>query len=209
LVSVAKNAGTPMTTLPSDQLWLETSHASAIQAAAQLAETAPALYVSAKDVQGIAATEVSAADISSSGPAVDITVVDVTAPPVDPLASLDPADRPIAANIRDLFAGKADKLFASANERTEVEAFYSGRNYAPLWIEKGVETARAKSAIARIKDADADGLVRDRMHWPKPTCVSRASSSPSHATCRPAASRTIASAATSSCRKPHPRPRTS
>ena len=76
----------------------------------------------------------------------------------DPLASLDPADRAVAENIRDLLATRAEKLFASKKERAAVEAFYQNRNLAPLWLEKGVENARAGSVIARLKDADADGL---------------------------------------------------
>src|SRR5262245_58636188 len=58
------------------------------------------------------------------------------APPPDPLASLDPADRPIGEKIRDLLAAKggpADKIFATKKERTAVEAFYQSRNLAPLW----------------------------------------------------------------------------
>jgi len=80
-----------------------------------------------------------------------------TAPP-DPLASLDPADRPIAEKIRDLLAAKTDKIFATKKEHAAVEMFYHNRNLAPLWIEKGVENARAKLAIARLKLADTDGL---------------------------------------------------
>ena len=76
----------------------------------------------------------------------------------DPLASLDPADRAVAEKIRDLLAVKPDRLFASANERTAVEVFYRRRNLAPLWLDKGVENTRAKAAIARLKQADADGL---------------------------------------------------
>jgi murein L,D-transpeptidase YcbB/YkuD len=76
----------------------------------------------------------------------------------DPLASLDPADRVVAEKIRDLLAAKSDGIFASKNERMAVESFYQNRNLAPLWIDKGVENARAKAVIARLKGADADGL---------------------------------------------------
>jgi L,D-transpeptidase YcbB len=79
-------------------------------------------------------------------------------PVVDPLASLDPADRAIAEKVRDLLAAKADRIFSSKKERTAVETFYQNRNLAPLWFEKGIESARAKVVIARIKAADADGL---------------------------------------------------
>ena len=56
-------------------------------------------------------------------------------PPPDPLASLDPADRPIAERIRDLLP-KADRTFSSRKERLAVEAFYQKRNYAPVWFEQ-------------------------------------------------------------------------
>ena len=39
-----------------------------------------------------------------------------------------------------------------------VEAFYHKRNLAPLWLDKGVENRRSKAVIARLKNADADGL---------------------------------------------------
>jgi murein L,D-transpeptidase YcbB/YkuD len=83
-------------------------------------------------------------------------------PPPDPLAALDPADRPVAEKIRDFLAAKPDKIFASRNERAAVETFYQKRNLAPLWLDKGIENARAKAVIARLKNAEADGLdLRD------------------------------------------------
>jgi L,D-transpeptidase YcbB len=184
LVSMAKNAGTPMPTLPNDQLWLETSHASVtrtvhmmaasqVTVATQTTVAPPANSVTANGVQAVAAAEVSP-DVASPAPATadTATVNAVTAgtatafEPPDPLASLDPADRAVAENIRALFAAKADKLFANSNERAAVEAFYSGRHFAPLWIEKGAETARAASAIARMKEADTDGLDSSEYRMP-------------------------------------------
>jgi L,D-transpeptidase YcbB len=76
----------------------------------------------------------------------------------DPLASLDPADRPIGEKIRDLLTAKSDKIFASKKERTAVETFYQNRNYAPLWLDKGMENARSKAVAARVAKADTDGL---------------------------------------------------
>ena len=49
-------------------------------------------------------------------------------------------------------------MFPNKKERAAAEAFYQNRNLAPLWLDKGVENARAVSAIARMKSADADGL---------------------------------------------------
>jgi murein L,D-transpeptidase YcbB/YkuD len=77
---------------------------------------------------------------------------------IDPLASLDPADRPFAEKIRDFFATSSDRIFTNKKERAAAEAFYQSRNYAPLWLDRGIENARAISAIARLKNADADGL---------------------------------------------------
>ena len=76
----------------------------------------------------------------------------------DPLAALDPADRAVAEKIRDLLATRGDKLFTAKKEREAVEAFYQNRNLAPLWLDKGIENARAEAVIARMKNADADGL---------------------------------------------------
>jgi len=80
------------------------------------------------------------------------------AAPPDPLASLDPADRPIAEKIRDAFAAKVDRIFGNKKERSTVEAFYQNRNLAPLWLDKGIMNARARAVIERLKTADADGL---------------------------------------------------
>ena len=74
------------------------------------------------------------------------------------MAALDPADRAVAEKIRELLAAKTDRIFASKKERAAVDAFYQARNLAPLWLEKGVENARARAVIARLKGAEADGL---------------------------------------------------
>jgi L,D-transpeptidase YcbB len=92
-----------------------------------------------------------------TAPSTPASVPDKTPAP-DTLASLDPADRVIAERIRDLLATKPDRIFASENEHAAVEAFYQKRNLAPLWLDKGWENARAKSVIAHLKNADADGL---------------------------------------------------
>ena len=96
------------------------------------------------------------------------------------MVSLDPADRPIAERIRDLLAAKPNRLFTNEKEHAAVEAFYQQRNLAPLWLDKGMENARAKAAIARLRNADADGLDHQRLQaaglcgagartrWPRP-----------------------------------------
>ena len=74
------------------------------------------------------------------------------------MASLDPADRAVAERIRDLLAMKPNRIFTDEKVQAAVEAFYQKRNLAPLWLDKGVENARSKAVIARLKNADADGL---------------------------------------------------
>ncbi len=68
------------------------------------------------------------------------------------------ADQPVADKLRDLIASKASRYFDRKNERTAVENFYKDRNYAPLWSSNGAATDRAKSVIARLKDAGSEGL---------------------------------------------------
>jgi murein L,D-transpeptidase YcbB/YkuD len=39
-----------------------------------------------------------------------------------------------------------------------MQSFYAARNYAPLWIRDGSLTPRAKTVIARLQNAEAEGL---------------------------------------------------
>jgi L,D-transpeptidase YcbB len=137
LVSVAVSnsqiAAVPMAAPPAEQALPETSPATTT-----LANEAPTLS-------------------NGADPAAAATSGAHAAAP-DPLASLEPSDRAVADNIRDLMSTKADKLFTSNKERAAVESFYQNRNFTPLWLEKGVQNARAGLVIARLKDADTDGL---------------------------------------------------
>jgi murein L,D-transpeptidase YcbB/YkuD len=99
-----------------------------------------------------------AAAVMQPAATTELTVTAEQAAPPDPMASLDPADRAVAEKIRDFFAGTSDRIFANKKERAAAEAFYQSRTYAPLWLDQGVANARATSAIARLKNADADGL---------------------------------------------------
>ena len=83
------------------------------------------------------------------------------------MTALDPADRAIAERIRDLLDTKPNRIFADEKAHAAVEAFYQKRNLAPLWLDKGLENARSKAVIARLKNADADGL--DHADYKTPT----------------------------------------
>ena len=103
-------------------------------------------------------TPASEPSAASDGTPPEPAVASEQAAAPDPLAALDPADRAVAERIRDLLATKSDRFFSSKKDRAAVEAFYQNRSLAPLWLEKGVENARAGSVIARLRKADTDGL---------------------------------------------------
>src|ERR1700731_4853206 len=122
---------------------------------AQTAGPAPAVAPAPASVPAAApAHEPRAAPAGTADPAAGM---EQTATP-DPLASLSPADRAVAEKIRDLLATRSEKIFSNKKERAAAEAFYQNRNLKPLWLDEGVENPSAKSAIARLKHADADGL---------------------------------------------------
>jgi murein L,D-transpeptidase YcbB/YkuD len=83
------------------------------------------------------------------------TVKDIGKPA---LANVAPADLPIAEKLRDRVTGRLDRLFDRKKDRDGVVAFYTGRLFAPLWIEKAAVNARAKAVLAQLAAADTDGL---------------------------------------------------
>jgi murein L,D-transpeptidase YcbB/YkuD len=131
-----------------------------------LAGTALALILAAIPAGSLAQNADKTAPLPAASPAEQQAIEAPSANPtlaqpavaVDPIASLDPADRPVAEKIRDLFSATSDRIFTNKKERAAAEAFYQSRNYASLWLDAGIENARASSAIARLKNADADGL---------------------------------------------------
>ncbi len=77
------------------------------------------------------------------------------------------ADTAIVEKFRDqLAAGKFDRILGGKKERATVQAFYSSRDFAPLWIADGRLSERAKAAAAYLAGVDADGL--DPSEYPTP-----------------------------------------
>jgi murein L,D-transpeptidase YcbB/YkuD len=69
------------------------------------------------------------------------------------------SDSQIGEKLRGIVAGKQiERRVDRAPERKAMESFYAARNYAPVWISEGRVNARAKSVIAQLKNAAADGL---------------------------------------------------
>src|ERR1700676_2418371 len=80
------------------------------------------------------------------------------AEPVKAASNVPPADQPVADKLRDMLGGKSLRYFDRKAERSAVEKFYTGRDFAPLWTQAGALTESAKGVIARLKDAASEGL---------------------------------------------------
>ena len=63
-------------------------------------------------------------------------------------------------------AGKFDRVLGGKKDRAPIEAFYSGREFAPLWVTDGAMSERGKAAAATIAGIEADGL--DPADYPLP-----------------------------------------
>ena len=147
--ATSEAAATPVAPVP-------TASEAAARAGAAALSTREAAASPAEPAEPAPAPKEAVTPASAASPGV--ASEQAAAPAPDPLATLDPADRAVAEKIRDLLAAKADKIFAGKRERAAAESFYQARHPAPLWLDKGVENARARAAIARLRGADADGL---------------------------------------------------
>lgn len=145
-------------------------------AAAATPESTPNPAQSTEEPAAPAAT---AAPATNAAPAAASTGEEEEAHPataaVPPAATPAPdpgaeADAAIAEQLHNLANGKFDRIIGSKKDRTTIDAFYSGRNYAPIWISDGKANARARAAIAYLGHVDADGL--DPADYPVPDFAS-------------------------------------
>jgi L,D-transpeptidase YcbB len=81
-------------------------------------------------------------------------------------SALNPADAAVADQLRNLASGKFDRTIGSKKDRVVIDAFYSGRDYAPIWVTDGKANDRARAAMDYLKHVDADGL--DPSDYPLP-----------------------------------------
>jgi L,D-transpeptidase YcbB len=149
-----------------------------------LVSTALAFLLSAIAVGALAEpVEKSTSDTAVAAPSAPVSApaapADATPPPehatpvpaaAAPAAPGSPvaadADADIATQLHDLATGKFDSILGGATDRTAIDAFYSGRNYAPIWLSGGQPNGRAKAAIAYLAHVDADAL--DPADYPVP-----------------------------------------
>jgi murein L,D-transpeptidase YcbB/YkuD len=94
------------------------------------------------------------------------------AAPVDPLARVPAADRPVAAELRRLVRGELERFVAHPGTRAAIQNFYRERAYAPLWIDRGAANLRAETAAEYFRGVGADGL--NPADYPIPTLSSQA-----------------------------------
>ena len=79
-----------------------------------------------------------------------------TAPTAAPVPT---ADSGVADKLRELIGSRQfERLVGLKADRAGIEAFYSARNYAPLWVTNNAGNERAKAAIAYLAQADTVGL---------------------------------------------------
>jgi murein L,D-transpeptidase YcbB/YkuD len=82
-------------------------------------------------------------------------------------APVPAAEMGVADKLRELVTGKQfERLVSRKADRAGIEAYYSARNYAPLWVTNNAANERAKSAIAYMTQADTVGL--DPSDYPTP-----------------------------------------
>ncbi|HUO00881.1 MAG TPA: L,D-transpeptidase family protein, partial [Bradyrhizobium sp.] len=94
--------------------------------------------------------------------------------PVKAASNVPAADQPVADKLRDLIATKSAHYFERKAERTDIEKFYTARDFAPLWTQAGELTENAKGVIARLQKAGSDGL--DPTDYPVPDFAAAATS---------------------------------
>jgi murein L,D-transpeptidase YcbB/YkuD len=141
----------------------------ATPAAATAAPSEPAPAKSAAEVKPGEKPAENAADKPADKPPATATAP-VTASPEGAAPATAVAAGPDAAiteQLRELANGKFDRVIGSKKDRTQIDAFYSGRNYAPLWISDGKVNAHATAAIDYLRHVDADGL--DPADYPVPS----------------------------------------
>ena len=143
--------------------------ATPVPAAETPAAAAPA--ASSKSDEPSKSDESSKSDDSASKASSTAPAAAAPAPAAENAAAPPPAppgpDIAVADELRGLGSGKFDRLITNKKDREQIDAFYSGRNYKPLWITDGKANARATAAIAYLAHVDADGLFPSDYPVPK------------------------------------------
>ena len=98
----------------------------------------------------------------------NLETMNPSAAPDLPQAAPTLSPEAVVDQLRNLSSGKYDRIVGNKKDRTIVDAFYSGRDYAPLWITDGKVNERGKAVIAYLGHVDQDGLdPADRLEQPQ------------------------------------------
>src|SRR6202046_186956 len=76
-------------------------------------------------------------------------------------------DVALSERLQDLIANKLQQYVPRLQDRTAVEAFYQGRDFAPLWVNAGGPLPATQKVIDFLHGVAADGL--DPRDYPTPT----------------------------------------
>jgi murein L,D-transpeptidase YcbB/YkuD len=132
-----------------------------VQASVPVPDTSLPPPLTAKDLE-TSVKQVAPPDIASPSSAEPAKAA--TAPTAAPVPT---ADSGVADKLRELITSRQfDRLISHKADRAGIEAFYSARNYAPLWVSNNAANVRAKAAIGYLAHADAVGL--DPNDYPTP-----------------------------------------
>jgi L,D-transpeptidase YcbB len=152
-----------------------TGATSPVPSLAPQSATSPAAAQTAAPVVAVPAVPQTPAPVIAAPAAAETAAPVVAAPaaatPVEAPAAAAEAvpltpDQKVAEKIHELFGTKADHILDRRN-KAAVEAFYAARSYAPLWLDDGVESKRAKAAASYLAGVDANGL--DPIDYPVPS----------------------------------------
>src|SRR5215211_6374035 len=104
---------------------------------------------------------------AAAAPAPTATPAATEAPASKDAAAPAPVqENPVTVAMRELVGSKLSRFVERKNDRTAVETFYVKRGFAPLWVENGDASARARAAIGYLASVDAEGL--DPADYPTP-----------------------------------------
>jgi L,D-transpeptidase YcbB len=142
-----------------------------VTAAPSVAATPPAVAAPA-ETPSVAATPPVAAPPAPATPPVAAPITPAVAPAATPTPAPAPVvaanpDQPVMDALRELIGTRLARIIDRKADRTAVEAFYSSRDYAPIWFGTAGTTERGKQAIEHLRHADADGM--DPTDYPIPT----------------------------------------
>ncbi|WP_271200818.1 L,D-transpeptidase family protein [Methylopila turkensis] len=149
----------------------------ALMTSAALAQSAPVAATAetqqaAADPATPASTELATGSVDAAAPTENdnasetegAAAAPATPAPVDSVHATDPLQAAVGALLATDGAGVSLKLPRA--DRQALVAFYAARNGSPAWIADGRFTPAAEAAIARIAQADADGLEAKRFNLP-------------------------------------------